>query len=85
MGIRKTAKNVLYFTVGAVATGMETLSAAADILIDKGADVVARGKEALHALCVETFFPDNGDPAVIIEEDAGSDEASDAPHAEEQE
>ena len=69
MSFRKGIKDALYFTVGAVAVGLETLADAADKLTEKGADVVKHGKEVFEDFCKKCEIPDDEEPAVVIEED----------------
>ena len=71
MSIRKNLANALYFTVGAVAVGLETLAEAADTLTEKGVSVVKQGKEVFRDFCAKCDIPDDEEPAVIIEEDLG--------------
>ncbi len=69
MSFRKTMADALYFTVGAVAVGMEAIADAADALTQKGADVVTKGKEVFNDFRNKCTIPDDEDPAVTIEED----------------
>lgn len=71
MNFRDTLANALYFAVGAVAVGLETLAEAADTLTEKGASVVKQGKEVFRDFCNKCDIPDDEEPAVIIEEDLG--------------
>ena len=71
MSFRKTMADALYFTVGAVAVGMEAIADAADALTQKGADVVTKGKEVFNDFRNKCTIPDDEDPAVTIEEDLG--------------
>ena len=69
MSFRKTMADALYFTVGAVAVGMEAIADAADALTQKGADVVTKGKEVFNDFRNKCTIPDDEEPAVTIEED----------------
>ena len=69
MNFRKTLTNALYFTIGAVAVGLETIADAAETLTEKGADVVKHGKEDFGDFCKKCDIPDDEEPAVVIEED----------------
>ena len=69
MNLRKDIANALYFAVGAVAVGIETLAEAAETLTQKGAVVVKQGKEVFNDFCSKCTVPDDEDPAVTIEED----------------
>ncbi|MBE6568065.1 MAG: hypothetical protein E7657_05345 [Ruminococcaceae bacterium] len=69
MSFRKTMADALYFTVGAVAVGMEAIADAADALTQKGANVVTKGKEVFNDFRNKCTIPDDEDPAVTIEED----------------
>ncbi len=71
MNFRNSLANALYFTVGAVAVGLESLAEAAELLTQKGAEVVKQGKEVFHDFCNKCDIPDDEDPAVIIEEELG--------------
>ena len=74
MSIRNELKQALLFAVGAVATGVEALSDAADVLAQKGASVIKEGKEVFDDFCKKCNIPDDEDPAVIIEEEEISSE-----------
>lgn len=71
MSFRKTMADALYFTVGAVAVGIEAIADAADVLTQKGANVVSKGKEVFNDFRNKCTIPDDEDPAVTIEEDLG--------------
>ncbi len=71
MSFRKTMADALYFTVGAVAVGIEAIADAADVLTQKGSDVVSKGKEVFNDFRNKCTIPDDEDPAVTIEEDLG--------------
>ena len=53
MCIRNALVNALYFTVGAVAVGLEAVSEVADELTKKGADVVKEGKAVFTETCAK--------------------------------
>ena len=69
MSFRKAMADALYFTVGAVAVGIEAVADAADVLTQKGADVVSKGKEVFNDFRNKCTVPDDEEPAVVIEED----------------
>lgn len=69
MAIRNDLKQVLYFAVGALATGVEVIADTAEILVKKGAETVKQGKEVFNDFCQKCSFPDDEEPAVVIEED----------------
>ena len=71
MNLRNSFANALYFAVGAVAVGLETLADAAESLTQKGTDVVKQGKQVFDDFRKKCEIPDDEDPAVIIEEDLG--------------
>ena len=71
MTIGEGLTKALYLTVGAVATGVESLAVIADSLTEKGADVVRKGKDMYKEALEKRRIKDEEDPAVIIEEDNG--------------
>ena len=71
MTIGEGLTKALYLTVGAVATGVESLAVVADSLTEKGADVVKKGKEIYKEALAKRSFKDSDEPAVVIEEDNG--------------
>ena len=71
MDFKGSLANALYFTVGAVAVGLEAWSDAAETLTAKGTEVVKHGKKVFRDFCDKYDIPDDEDPAVIIEEDLG--------------
>ena len=71
MTIGEGLTKALYLTVGAVATGVESLAVIADSLTEKGADAVKKGKEMYKDALEKRKFKDSEEPAVIIEEDDG--------------
>lgn len=68
MCIRDTLANALYFTVGAVAVGLEAVAEVADELTKKGADVVKEGKAVFADTCAK-FNVCKKEDAASIEED----------------
>ena len=64
-------KKALYITVGAVATGIDSLGTIADTLAKKGSAAVKKGKEMYKEAREQRKFRDDEDPAVVVEEDNG--------------
>jgi polyhydroxyalkanoate synthesis regulator phasin len=64
-------KKALYVAVGAIAVGVETIAEAADTLAEKGEDVVEKGKIMVKEACAKRKFPDDEEPACVVEEDNG--------------
>ena len=64
-------KKALYITVGAVATGIDSLGELAGSLAKKGSEVVKKGKEMYNEAREERKFRDEEEPAVVVEEDNG--------------
>ncbi len=71
MNFRDSLANALYFTVGAVAVGLEALADAAETLTQKGTNVVKQGKQVFDDFCKKCDIPDDEEPAVVIEEELG--------------
>lgn len=53
----------LYFSVGAIAVGVEAVAGAADDLIAKGSDVVTQGKSMVKDAIAKAKKSDNAAPA----------------------
>ncbi len=68
MCIRDALTNVLYFTVGAVAVGLEAVAEVADELTQKGANVVKEGKAVFADTCAK-FTACKKEETAPIEED----------------
>lgn len=71
MAIRDTLKTAAYFTIGAVAIGIETVADAADMIIAKGEKIVTNGKEVFRATIAARTVAEEDVPATVIEEDTG--------------
>jgi polyhydroxyalkanoate synthesis regulator phasin len=65
-------KKAVYITVGAVATGIESLGTLADSLAKKGSAAVKKGKKMYQEAREEKKTrEDKEEPAVVVEEDNG--------------
>lgn len=66
--LKDTLKNAFYLSVGAVAYSIEAVADAATVLIAKGEETVEKGKVIFSEFREKNSFPDDEEPAVVIEE-----------------
>ncbi len=75
MTIGEGLKKALYFSVGAIAVGVEAIADAADSLTEKGEEVVTKGKAMVKDAIAKRKSAQNADADIVIEADdiAGGD------------
>ena len=71
MAIRDTLRTAAYFTIGAVAIGLEAVADASDMIIAKGERIVETGKDVFRATLASRAASEDEIPAPVIEEDTG--------------
>ena len=62
-----------YFSVGAVALGVEAIADAADTLTEKGEEVVTKGKAMVKEAIAKAKKTDEAEADIVVEDDGDAD------------
>ncbi len=73
MTIGEGLKKALYFSVGAIAVGVEAIADAADSLTEKGEEVVTKGKTMVKEAIAKRKTAKEADADIIIDDIATDD------------
>lgn len=69
MTIGEGLKKALYFSVGAIAVGVEAIADAADTLTEKGEEVVTKGKTMVKEVIAKRKTAEDAEADVVITDD----------------